>query len=89
MRDRIFRLGNEALWVLGGQVGVAVGGLLGIKVLTHLLSPHEFGRLSLANTIVLLVGMVSFGPLSQGMMRYWSISLDRNAANSKTLRQNC
>ena len=85
VRDRIFRLGNEALWVLGGQVGVAVGGLLGIKVLTHLLSPHEFGRLSLANTIVLLVGMVFFGPLGQGMMRYWSISLDRNALPEYTV----
>ncbi len=85
MRDRIFRLGNEALWVLGGQVGVAVGGLLSIKVLTYLLSPHEFGRLSLANTISLLVGMVFFGPLSQGMMRYWSISLDRNALPEYTV----
>ena len=72
-------MGSEALWVLGGQAGVAVGSLLSIKALTYLLNPHEFGRLSAVNTIVLLVGAVLFGPLGQGMMRYWSICLGRNA----------
>jgi O-antigen/teichoic acid export membrane protein len=73
LRDSIFRIGSEAFWVFGGQVGVALGGLVGIKILTHLLSPYEFGRFSIANTIILLVGVNIFGPLGQGLMRYWSI----------------
>jgi O-antigen/teichoic acid export membrane protein len=74
---RIFRLGAEALWVLGGQIGVAVGGIIGIKVLTHLLSPHEFGKLSIANTIILLIGINLFGPMGQGLLRFWSIAQDK------------
>jgi O-antigen/teichoic acid export membrane protein len=53
---------------------MALGLLFGIKKLTHFLDPLEFGRLALANTVVLLVGTNLFGPLGQGFMRYWSIS---------------
>lgn len=78
IKSRVFRLGSEAIWVLFGQVGVAVGGLINVKILTHLLSPNEFGRLSIANTVIVLVGMIVFGPLGQGLMRFWSISEERN-----------
>ena len=71
---RIFRLRSEVLWVFIGQLGMALGLLFGIKILTHFLDPLEFGRLALANTVVLLVGTNLFGPLGQGFMRYWSIS---------------
>ena len=54
------------MWVFGGQVGVAVGGLIGIKILTHLLSPYEFGRLSIANIIILLISVNVFGPHRPG-----------------------
>jgi len=71
---RIFRLRSEVLWVFIGQLGMALGLLFGIKILTHFLDPLEFGRLAVANTVVLLVGTNLFGPLGQGFMRYWSIS---------------
>ena len=75
----IFRIGAEAIWVLSGQVGVAIGGLLSIKIFTHLLDPYEYGRFSIANTVVLLVSGNIFGPLGQGLMRYWAIVQDRRA----------
>jgi O-antigen/teichoic acid export membrane protein len=59
-------------------MGTAVGGLAGIKLLTGVLDPVEFGRLSLANTLILLIGANLFGPLGQGFMRYWSIARERN-----------
>ena len=74
---RIFRLRSEALWVFIGQLGMALGLLFGMKILTHFLDPLEFGRLALANTVVLLVGTNLFGPLGQGFMRFWSISQER------------
>jgi O-antigen/teichoic acid export membrane protein len=80
--DRIFRLRSEALWVFIGQTGTALGGLFGVKILTHVLSPLEFGRLALANTVVLLIGTSLFGPLGQGVMRFWSISQDRGQIES-------
>jgi len=75
---KIVGLRSEALWVLIGQLGIAVGALVGVKILTQVLDPLEFGRLALANTLVLLVGTNLFGPLGQGVMRFWSISQERN-----------
>ena len=76
--NRIFRLRYEALWVFIGQFGIAMGVLFGVKILTQVLNPLEFGRLALANTVVLLIGTNLFGPLGQGFMRFWSISQERN-----------
>lgn len=65
------------MWVFGGQVGVALGGLLSVKILTHLLNPYEYGRFSIANTVIILISANLFGPLGQGMMRHWSIVQDQ------------
>ena len=61
-----------------GQIGTGIAGLVGVKVLTNVLGPSEFGRLALANSIVMLISTIFlFGPLSQGLMRFWSICRDR------------
>jgi O-antigen/teichoic acid export membrane protein len=71
-------LSPEALWVLVGQGGTAVAGLFGVKVLTNVLGPNEFGMLALANTIVALISTnFLFGPLGQGFLRFWSISREK------------
>lgn len=62
---------------MSGQTGNALGILLGMKILTQFLNPYEFGRLSVANTVVLLISVSVFGPLGHGFMRFWSISHDR------------
>ncbi len=77
LRRRILKLIPEALWVFIEQVGTAIAGLMGIKLLTHVLDPSEFGRLALANTLVALIGTSVFGPFAQGLMRFWVISKDR------------
>ena len=75
---RISSFKSEALWVFLGQTGNALGVLLGMKVLTQVLDPFEFGRLSIGNTVVLLISNSLFGPLGHGFMRFWSISHDRD-----------
>lgn len=77
LRERYLSAGTEAVWVIGGQLGVAAGSLVGIKVLTHILTPNEYGRFSIANTIALVVGISLFSPLGQGLMRYWAIARER------------
>jgi O-antigen/teichoic acid export membrane protein len=78
LSKKIFKLSPEALWVLVGQAGTSVAGLFGVKVLTNVLGPGEFGMLALANTIVALISTnFLFGPLGQGLMRNWSISQER------------
>jgi O-antigen/teichoic acid export membrane protein len=74
---RLLILTPEALWVFMGQAGTAIAGFMGIKILTHVLSPAEFGKLALANTIIALIGTNIFGPFGQGLMRFWSVSKDR------------
>lgn len=71
------RIRKEAFWVFTGQLGMALGVLFGVKLLTHVLDPVEFGRLTVANTVILLVGINIFGPLGHGYMRFWSISKER------------
>lgn len=76
--QKTFQLGPEALWVFVGLIGTAVAGLFSVKVLTNILGPGEFGKLALANTAVVLISTnFLFGPLGQGLMRFWSISRDR------------
>jgi O-antigen/teichoic acid export membrane protein len=82
LQDTFYRVswrkaGHEALWVFVGQAGMAIGGLIGVKLLTHVLIPAEYGKLALANTIVALIGTNLFGPFGQGLARYWSINKDR------------
>ena len=69
------RLQKEVAWIVIGQAGTAIAGILGIKLLTNVLGPADFGKLSLANTIVVLISTnFLFGPLGQGLMRFWAIS---------------
>ncbi|RLA97406.1 MAG: hypothetical protein DRG83_15910 [Deltaproteobacteria bacterium] len=83
LQDSLYRVSSwrkawhEAFWVFVGQAGTAIGGLIGVKLLTHVLAPAEYGKLALANTIVALIGINLFGPFGQGLSRFWSISKDR------------
>jgi len=87
------RLQKEVTWIVIGQAGTAIAGILGIKLLTNVLSPADFGKFSLANTIVVLISTnFLFGPLGQGLMRFWAISKSRGNlkgfyAVSKHLKQ--
>jgi len=71
---RLAKLSPEAMWVLAGQLGVAFAGLAGVKLLTHVLPVSEFGKLSLANTVIGFISMNLFIPFGQGLMRFWSVS---------------
>jgi O-antigen/teichoic acid export membrane protein len=75
--SRGFRFRSEILWILLGQAGVMLGGMIGIKLLTQSVPPGEFGRFALASTVILLIGTNVFGPIGQGFMRFWSITGER------------
>jgi O-antigen/teichoic acid export membrane protein len=84
---------KEAAWIIVGQAGTAVAGILGIKLLTNVLGPAEFGKLALANTLIALISTnFLFGPLGAGRMRFWAISKSKGClkefyAASKQLKQ--
>ena len=64
---------SEMAWVVIGQIGLATGYVLGIKMLSIGLNVAEFGRFSLGLTLINFVQLTLFTPLAQGLMRYWSV----------------
>lgn len=64
-------------WVVFGQVGLAAGYILAIKLISVVLDVEEFGRVALGWTLINLVQLTLFTPLAQGLMRYWSISVQQ------------
>jgi O-antigen/teichoic acid export membrane protein len=62
---------NEGFWVLAGQLLSAIGVLIGLRLLTTLLSPKAFGEVALAGGIVVLATGIAASPLMQGVLRYY------------------
>lgn len=61
---------KEVAWIATGQVATVIGGIAGIKVLTSLLAPEQYGALALGLTLAALSQQVWAGPLQQAVNRY-------------------
>lgn len=68
------KIASEAGWVLAGQTSFLIGSLLSIKFLTEKLTPSIFGQLALGLTIAQGFVIIFFGPKSNGIARYLTIS---------------
>jgi len=68
---------NEIAWVLAGQVLSFAGGFLAIKLLTVLLGAQAYGRFAAGLTLAGLCNMFVYGPISQALMRFYSICRER------------
>jgi O-antigen/teichoic acid export membrane protein len=64
------RLRNEFFWIGCGQVFSVLGSIVGIRLLTDVLSPASYGELALVLTGVTLVQQSLLGPISQAAMRF-------------------
>jgi len=69
--SRIQRLGWEFFWIGLGQALSVLGGLVGVRLLTQVLNPTLYGELALGLTIGGLVNQLVFGPLQQGILRFF------------------
>ena len=74
---RLLRLSREGFWIAIGQAGVVIGSLLGVRILTGLLPPAEYGELALGLTVATFVGQVLFGPLGNGATRFYALACER------------
>jgi len=70
--ERFWRLSKEVTWVVLGQVLATLGSLVGVRVLTGMLSPSTYGELALGMTAIGLVYQVVFWPLSSGAVRFYA-----------------
>jgi O-antigen/teichoic acid export membrane protein len=76
--QRFRHLFKEGFWILLGQVMVVTGSLFGVRLLTGLLNPAEYGELALGMTVATLVNQTILGPLGQGVMRFYAPAAEAN-----------
>lgn len=65
-----------------GQVMAVVGALVGVRLLTELLVPAEYGELALGMTVVTLISQVLFWPLRDGATRFYALAVEQGALTS-------
>ena len=70
--DRFRRLSKEGFWIVFGNATAIVGTLVGVRVLTELLSPAAYGELALGMSLAILVNQAVLGPLSNGIIRFYA-----------------
>jgi O-antigen/teichoic acid export membrane protein len=68
---RRHRLLKESAWVTFGQVGSAIGALVGLRLLTEYLEPAVFGFATLLLGVVALGHGLAVNPLMQAVLRYY------------------
>lgn len=69
---RVQRLGREFVWVVLGQSCAIIGALVGVRLLTNVLSPEVYGELALGVTVAALANQIVTGPLNNAFMRFYS-----------------
>jgi FkbM family methyltransferase len=74
---RFQRLFKEGLWIVLGQGMAMLGSLVGVRLLTGLLSPAQYGELALGMTIATLLNQTLLGPLGQGVLRFYAPAVER------------
>lgn len=72
LSERFRRLSKEGLWVVLGQLAAVAGALVSVRLLTEYLAPAAFGELALGLTVASLVNQTVFGPLFNGISRFYA-----------------
>ena len=70
--SRMFRVGHELFWVCVGQGVGALGAIVGVRILTQILTPTAYGELALGLTAATLANQVLLGPLGGAALRYFT-----------------
>jgi O-antigen/teichoic acid export membrane protein len=70
------RVTREAFLVALGQAGGALGGVVGVRLLTHALSPATYGELALGMTVATLAQQTALLPIAVSVLRFFSPALE-------------
>jgi O-antigen/teichoic acid export membrane protein len=74
---RFRHLFKEVFWITVGQAMVMIGSLVGVRLLTGILSPADYGELALGMTITTFVNQTILAPLGQGVMRFYAPATEK------------
>jgi len=75
--ERSRRLFKEGFWIVLGQIMLVLGSLVGVRILTGLMMPSEYGELALGMTVATLVNQGVMGPLGNGVTRFYAPAVER------------
>ena len=70
--QRVRRLSKEGFWVVFGHALAVLGSVIGLRLLTSLLTPAAYGELALGMTAATLVNQTVLGPLGNGATRFYA-----------------
>jgi O-antigen/teichoic acid export membrane protein len=75
--SRFQKIAKELSQVGLGQVMAILGGLLGVRLLTNIMSPSVYGELALGLTFLALVQQLIMGPITNGFARYFVVAQEK------------
>lgn len=75
---RFHKLGHEFFWVGFGQGLAALGGVVGVRLMTNVLNPTSYGELALGMTVTTLIQQLALGPLSGAFLRFFAPAQEAN-----------
>ncbi len=75
---------TDAFWVVSGTALSAIGTLVGIRILTQVLAPGDYGAVSLAQGLSTLAISLVATPLTQAAIHYYPV-LNRNNSTAELL----
>ena len=78
---RLQRLAKEGFWIVLGQVAAVMGSIIGVRILTGMLSPTAYGEIALVLIANTLISQTIFSPMSAGVLRFYSSALENNDLN--------
>ena len=81
---RIKRLGKEFFWTSFAQISTLIGSFIGIRLITELLSPTQYGELALGMTVSTFMQAIAFGPLGNGAFRFFSSAKEEGFESTKS-----
>lgn len=76
--ERLHRLSKEGFWIVLGQIVAMTGSLVGVRMMTGLMSPSAYGELALGITVATLVVQTVIGPLINGITRFYASAVEQN-----------
>lgn len=75
------RHASDLSWLVTGQAGALVLGIVSIKLLTSM-GTDAYGRYALALTVAALLGALVFGPAEQGFLRFYYPAAERGTSRT-------
>lgn len=79
---KLSSLRGEMAWIVFGQAAGAVGGVVGVRMMTHVLTPAAYGQLALGLTLTTLLQQSILSPFTGSALRFFAAARDAGELDS-------